>query len=133
MPSGLSGACFGEPSAINMPIQLIFLAIVILALGFTWRRVKQNAIRSGEGLLWAGVWIAIGIVVLIPEITSRIANAFGVGRGADFVVYGSIIVLFLLVFQSHIAAQRLERALTELVSRQALRDLEIEQTKTPRV
>ena len=116
-----------------MPIQLIFLAIVVLALIFTWRRVKQNAIRHGEGLLWACVWIAIGIVVLNPEITSRIANAFGVGRGADFVVYGSVIVLFLLVFQSHIAVQRLERALTELVSRQALRDLEIEKDKTPRV
>lgn len=107
-----------------MVIQVVFLVVVAFALGFTWRRVKQNALRRSEGLFWTLVWVAIGVVALQPEVANFLANLVGIGRGADLMVYGSIVVLFLLVFQLQIANERLEHSLTELVTRQALKQLD---------
>jgi hypothetical protein len=46
-----------------------------------------------------------------------------VGRGSDFVIYGSVVLLFVLVFKIFIALDQLEKKLTEMVRRDALRDL----------
>ncbi len=104
-------------------IQILLTVVLLVALFVTWKRVRQNAIRRGEGLFWSLAWTATGFVVWWPGITNRLADLVGVGRGADLVLYGSVIVLLLLVFQLHIAHDRLERSLTELVRRDALRDV----------
>lgn len=104
-------------------IQFLLSLVLLAAIGVTWRRVRQNAIRRTEGSFWSVVWLAIGVVVWWPGITNRIANAVGVGRGADLMLYGAVIALLLLVFQLHIAHDKLERQLTDLVRRDALRDV----------
>ena len=107
-----------------MLIQIILSLILLGALWLTWRRARQRAIRRGEALVWSALWIVGGVVIWRPEVTSRIAHFVGVGRGVDLVVYATIIILLILVFQLHVAHTRLERELTELVRRDALRDLE---------
>jgi hypothetical protein len=58
-----------------------------------------------------------------PEVSTIVANRLGVGRGADAIFYASIAVLLVMVFNLHVAHERLERKLTELVRREALRDV----------
>jgi hypothetical protein len=77
------------------------------------------------------VWIAAGIAVFRPEVTTTVAHFFGVGRGVDLAIYASVVVLFFLVFHLHVAHDRLERQLSALVEQQALQELEaiVEQEK----
>jgi hypothetical protein len=89
----------------------------------TWRRAKQNVISRREALVWSLLWMAAAIVVLLPQTATTIANVFGVGRGADFVIYASVVLLFILVFRIFISMEQLERKLTDMVRRDALRDL----------
>ena len=107
-----------------MLIQFILSLVLLMALALTWRRRRQDAIRPLEAWLWSAVWIGAGIVIWRPEATNIVANFVGIGRGADLVLYAAIIVLLLLVFQLHVAHARLERQLTELVRRDALRELD---------
>ena len=107
-----------------MLIQFVLSLILVLALVVTWRRVRQQAIRGSEAWAWSVVWIIAGAVVWKPNATTMVANFFGIGRGSDFILYGAVITLLLLVFHLHIAHDRLERQLTELVRREALNDLE---------
>ncbi|MBM3205008.1 DUF2304 domain-containing protein [Candidatus Uhrbacteria bacterium] len=105
-----------------MLIQLILLLILLGAMYMTYRRRKQKAIRPIEGYLWSLVWLGAAVVVIQPDLTTRLARMVGIGRGSDLVVYGAVIVLLLLVFHLHIAHDKLERQLTELVRQKALEE-----------
>lgn len=107
-----------------MLIQILLVGFIACALVLTWRRASQRVIRIYEALAWSVLWIAAIIVVMLPSIATRIAQIFGVGRGADFVLYASVSLLFWLVFKVMVSHEKLERKLTELVRREALRDLE---------
>ena len=104
-------------------IQIILILFLLLALVTTWRRQRQHVIRWPEAIAWSLVWVLGAIAVLLPNVTTAIAHLFGVGRGVDFVLYGSVAALFVLVFKLFIEHEKLERKLTELVRRDALRDL----------
>ncbi len=106
-----------------MLIQIVLIAVLLGALYVTWRRARQNVITLSEALLWSVLWIAAGVVIALPQTATLVANFFGVGRGSDFVIYASVVTLFVLVFKIFVAMEGLERKLTEMVRRDALRDL----------
>jgi hypothetical protein len=107
-----------------MLIQFIFSLALIIGLVMTWRRARQEAIRRFEAVIWSAVWIGAGVVIWRPEVSSLVAHSLGIGRGADAILYASIVVLLILVFNLHVAHHRLERKLTDLVREQTLRDMD---------
>lgn len=110
-------------------IQLLLVAALLAAFILTWKRARERVIRRREALVWSGLWIAAAILIFWPELTSRIAEFVGVGRGADLVVYAAVILLFVLVFNIHVALDRLERKLTQFVRRDALDQLDSHSAK----
>jgi len=106
-----------------MPIQILLTLVLLIALAVTWKRAKENVIRKREAFLWSLVWIIAAVVILLPETTSFVANLLGVGRGVDLVLYASVVVLFFLVFKLFTSLDRLEKLLTDIVRKDALRDL----------
>jgi len=64
--------------------------------------------------------LAVGVVVILPQTASFLANLLGVGRGADLVIYLSILVLFYIVFRIFIRLDRLDREITKIVRELAL-------------
>lgn len=106
-----------------MLIQVVLLSALTAALLLTWRRARQQVISRLEALTWSAVWAVAGAAVVHPETTTSIARYLGVGRGVDLVLYGSVLVLFLLVFKIFVALSSLERKLTQLVRQDAMRGL----------
>ncbi|HTM69168.1 MAG TPA: DUF2304 family protein [Candidatus Binatia bacterium] len=98
-----------------MVIQVLLIAMLAGALVLTWRRSKQGALSRLGAFLWSALWIAAAIVVLRPEVATFFASLVGVGRGADAVIYVSIIALFYLVFRIFLRLDKLDRDLTALV------------------
>jgi hypothetical protein len=107
-----------------MIIQFLLMLALVAAFYMTWRRAKQEAVRRWEAVLWSLVWVGATIVVWRPGVSTLIANWVGIGRGSDLVLYAAVIVLLVLVFQLHVAHVALQRQLTELVRKEALRDLD---------
>ena len=106
-----------------MLIQIVLIAILLAALLMTWKRATQNVISLREAVAWSVLWIAAGVVIALPWTTTVVANFFGVGRGSDFIMYGSVVALFILVFKIFIALDKLDRKLTDIVQRDALKEV----------
>ncbi|MFZ2803601.1 MAG: DUF2304 domain-containing protein [Patescibacteria group bacterium] len=106
-----------------MLIQFVLIIILIAVLAMTWRRAKQNVISRREAFLWSVLWIGAGVVIILPQTTTVVAHFFGVGRGVDFILYGAVLLLFVLVFKIFVSLDALERKLTDIVRREALKDM----------
>jgi hypothetical protein len=106
-----------------MLIQFVLIGVLLAALFVTWKRARQRVVTVREALGWSLLWIGAAIGIALPWTTTLVANFFGVGRGSDFVIYGSVVLLFVLVFKLFVAFEKQERKLTELVRRDALKDL----------
>ena len=106
-----------------MLIQIFLIAGFGLALYVTWKRYVQRVVRLAEAFAWTVLWLGGIGVTLIPKITERLASVFGVGRGVDLILYAAVAIQFFLIFKLFINNERLERKLTELVTRDALKDL----------
>lgn len=103
-------------------IQIIIPVVALLALfsaGAKWRR-KELATRVF--LLVSIFWVAVSVVVLLPQSTEMLAQLLGVGRGVDVVLYIAVLVLTYLVFRLYVRIEKLEREITTLVREIALRD-----------
>jgi small membrane protein len=109
-----------------MLIQFVLIAALIVALTVTWKRATQNVISRLEAAGWSVAWILAAFVILLPQTTTTVANFFGVGRGVDFVLYASVITLFFLMFKIFITLDRLDRKLTDIVRKGALKQLDDE-------
>lgn len=108
-----------------MPISItqLFLTVFLLfALSRVVLRYRSSELSLFGFLFWCGVFGAATVVVLFPGITSGVAVALGIGRGADAVVYLSVSLLFYLVFRLYIFVEDLRHDITEIVKRIALKD-----------
>ena len=75
---------------------------------------------------WAFFWVIASVVTLLPQTTTVAARLVGVGRGADFVLYLSVIALFYLIFRLFVKIEDLELEITRLVRKLALEESEKE-------
>lgn len=106
-----------------MLIQIILTIILLAALVVTWRRMRQGVISWREAALWSVLWVAASVVIVLPETTSIIARMVGIGRGVDLAIYASVTLLFVLVFKIFLSLDKIERNLTDMVRKDALRDI----------
>lgn len=109
-----------------MPIQFVLTLILLSAIAVTWKRISEKVITVKEGIFWSCIWLGALVIILIPSTTSVIARWLGVGRGADLVLYASVIALFLFVFKLYVSLDKVDHKLTELVRREALKGLKDE-------
>jgi small membrane protein len=75
-----------------------------------------------------GLLVAGAVAVIFPDITSRVAQLVGVGRGADLVTYLAIVVVMFVLLHYYMKFVELQRQVTELT-----RELAILRTEVDRV
>lgn len=109
--------------------QLILLVtFTLLFLGSIAAMVRGWAGRR-EGLVWIAVWLAGGVAILWPQVTSQIAGVLGIGRGADLVFYCAVVIMLIGFWIAYIHLRRVRREITLLVRHQALLEAERQQSK----
>lgn len=74
----------------------------------------------GVAGFWAAIWLGGAVAVAAPELTTELASRLGIRRGADFVSYVAVFVMFLGFYMGYMRLRRLDRNLTLLVRRLAL-------------
>jgi small membrane protein len=105
------------------PAQLLLLTFVLAALAKVIHSYRQRRMPMADFLFWSLVWIGTASVIIFPDATSLLAHLLGIGRGADLIVYTSLLIGFYLIFRLYLALARLEQAITEVVRAIALEQL----------
>ncbi len=109
-----------------MIIKILLLAFIAFALFRLWRRHYAQAISTRWLLLWLAFWIAAAVVVAVPEVTTRLAQAVGVGRGSDLAIYVAVLGAYYILFRIMVRLERMERDISKLVEELALNKMKKE-------
>lgn len=104
-------------------IQYLLLAFVLFALARVIQQYKQRGMRPREFVFWILVWVGAAFIITVPDSTSFIAYLLGIGRGADLIMYATLLVTFYLIFRIHLTLDRLEQEVTQVIRAMALEGL----------
>ena len=102
------------------PIQLLLLGFILFALTKVVQKYRQREIQILEFLLWILLWIGTASIITFPDSTSVLAALLGIGRGADLIIYSSLLVVLYLIFRIHLTLDHVEHEITEIVRTIAL-------------
>jgi len=100
--------------------QSLAIAVIVLLGIATIRVVRKGEARKRVAALWFVLWISGAVATLWPESTMVLAHALHIGRGADLVMYCSILATFAGFFYVYTRFRRLDRQLTQLVRQLAI-------------
>ena len=101
-------------------LALVALAMVLLR---DVRLFRHGRLRRLALLGHLTVLATAAVGILWPGATQVAAEALGIGRGADVVLYLSVLALLAISFYFHARTADLQRQVTELVRQLALRDV----------
>ncbi|HSZ33350.1 MAG TPA: DUF2304 domain-containing protein, partial [Puia sp.] len=93
-------------------IQLILL-LALLILFISYFRWFRNA--AIDKVLIVLIFLAGVSFVLVPDWTTKIADVLGVGRGADLLMYLSIVSFTYIVLLLYSKIKKLENQLSDMV------------------
>jgi len=103
--------------------QIILTLFLLFALSRVYLRFRGGTLLFFGFLFWSSLFGIAICLVLFPEITGNIARSVGIGRGADAVVYTSIVLIFYLVFRLYVYLQDIRHEITTLIRKLAMKDL----------
>ena len=93
-------------------IQILLIAGLALSAIYVYLKF-QSVIADAIILL---LFIAAGIIfVLFPQLTTKIANKLGVGRGADLIFYVCIVFFLFVIIRMYARIRKLEQTVTKIV------------------
>lgn len=95
---------------------LVFAALTVLTVSAGLR----GQVRRRIVVFWLLVWVGGATAVAWPRTTVILARALGIGRGADLLLYVSVVGTLVGFFYIYARFRRLDRQMTLLVRRLAL-------------
>jgi len=107
-----------------MIIKIFILIFILFVLWRTYLRYRKNDITWRELAIWIFFWCLVAGATILPQKTDIIAAWLGVSRGADLLVYISIIALFFLIFRVIVKLEKIDSDVTRVVRRKALEEAE---------
>ena len=100
--------------------QIAGIALILLLSLMTVAAWVKGWISRRDGAIWTIIFLMAGAAIANPDLTTQIAKKVGIGRGADLMLYCSIIVMMIGFFMIYVRLRRLRREMTLLVRRLAI-------------
>jgi hypothetical protein len=105
-------------------IQILLIAAVVLLLVFFLRNHGTSRTRASVKIGFV-LFLIFGVVAVIdPEATTAVANAVGVGRGTDLLVYLLVVAFAFGMINTYLRFRQWELRQAKLARAVALRDAE---------
>ncbi|MFA4845271.1 MAG: DUF2304 family protein [Patescibacteria group bacterium] len=105
-------------------IQFLIIVFALFAITRTVLQFKRGALSSLWLLFWILFWLVAGVVAALPQTADALARLVGVGRGADVVIYLSLVVIFYLIFRLYVKIEQVESEITRLVRKLSMDELD---------
>ena len=114
--------------ALNSFQILLLIVLGLLLTGSVVAMLRGWASRR-EGTVWMMLCVTAAVATLRPELTGRVADVLGIGRGADLVFYCAVVVMMIGFWVTYMRLRYLRRELTLLVRHLAI--LQAEENRHP--
>jgi len=75
---------------------------------------KNKSLGKLSFIFWFLIWIITLIFIFYPNLSNKIANLLGMGRGIDSLFLLSIILNFYLIFILYLRLDKIDKVITEL-------------------
>ncbi len=104
--------------------QAMLLVGVGLMIGGCIAGMARRWITLREGCVGMLVSLAAAVATIWPELTMKLANALGIGRGADLIFYCAVLAMLIGFWMTYIRLRHLRREITLLVRQIAIMEAE---------
>lgn len=94
---------------------IVFPPLVLLALLDGYRVLFAKPTFRRDRFIRFVVWLVAAAAVFNPNLTAEIANAIGIGRGTDLVLYLFVVAFLFAAFHFYSRSVKTERQLTQVV------------------
>ncbi|NCO23062.1 DUF2304 domain-containing protein [bacterium (Candidatus Moisslbacteria) CG12_big_fil_rev_8_21_14_0_65_36_11] len=96
-------------------IQIFLVIIIGLIIVRLFSRLKKEEISVLNFLIWLFFWSAALIIIFFPDFSNVLARILGVGRGADLVIYSSLILIFYFIFSHEVRMRKTDQKIEKIV------------------
>lgn len=103
-----------------MIIQVIIFLFIVFVVNRIIGRFRLGDVTSRELTIWLIFWFLVAAATLAPQKTDVVAQWVGVARGADLLVYLSVMMLFFIVFKIVVKLEKIDKDITIIVRHSAL-------------
>ena len=105
------------------PIQVIAIIFAVFLLVKVILKLKNKKLTINEFLFWSLMWVLLILLSIFPQISDKIANFFGFGRGLDFFIVSSILLIFYLIFRIISKLEEMDAKIAKLTRSIALDEM----------
>lgn len=106
--------------------QGLVLMLFSLLTAVTLSAAFRGSVRKRIAFLWLTIWTLGAVAIIWPRSTVVVARSLGIGRGADLLLYVSVLLMLVGFFYVYGRFRRLDRQITVLVRRLAIDNAEKE-------
>jgi hypothetical protein len=96
-----------------MTLIQVILVIAVIILLLLYLKLFRNTLL--QRILFVFVFVAGIVAVIFPELTNRIANFVGVGRGADLLLYLMVIIFYFAFIVLYRKLNKIQDRQTEII------------------
>ena len=101
------------------PIQLLLIVIMSVLTVVYILFYKSKTLNR---IIFIVTFLTGMLFVLVPNLTNSIAHFFGVGRGADLLLYSMVILFYAAFIYLYSKIRRIEIVQTEIIRGNAIRN-----------
>lgn len=112
-----------EETKMIKPIQVIAIIFAIFLLVKAILRLKNKKLTINEFLFWSAISLILIVLSIFPQLSHIVANFFGFGRGLDFFIVSSILLIFYLIFRIYSMLEDLDSKIVKLARSISLKEI----------
>lgn len=95
-------------------LKIIILLLAIASIAKAYKMFRDRSLGIFSVIFLAIFWLIVNLLVFNLDVSNKIANFLGIGRGADSMFFISIVLLFIVAFKLYQKIEKVDSDLTKL-------------------